>query len=341
MPRATRPDAALAALLLTAARQDHVITARDVMAARLPQAALCWSGRGPRPPCSPSAARWPARAARPARTAPAACHCPAVRRWSCPSAGRCTSAGTSSRTPPPWPRTTSSGSAACRGRQGCGRWSTSCRPWAGSTPWRCWTQRCARGWSMRPAWRGRRSRRPAGGARSPSRTSGRWPTPARRARWRAGCGCAAPRAAPRRRSCRCCCATSTATSSRAATSGFRSRSRPGPGCLVLEADGQAVHGTPEALYPDRWRADAIVALGHDVIRCTWADALDPHRVPAVVRAALWGRRPGPAAEGRTAGRERAGAQPKGRAARTAGHQAPHHAAGSSASAARARNSSVR
>ncbi len=123
--------------------------------------------------------------------------------------------------------------------------------------------------------------------------------------------------------------------------GFRSRSRAGRGRLVLEADGQAVHGTPEALYRDRWRADAIVALGHDVIRCTWADALDPHRVPAVARAALWGRRPGPAAEGRTAGRERAGAQPKGRAARTAGHQAPHHAAGSSASAARARNSSVR
>jgi very-short-patch-repair endonuclease len=55
--------------------------------------------------------------------------------------------------------------------------------------------------------------------------------------------------------------------------------------LVLEADGREVHSTPDALYRDRWRANALVALGHDVIRCTWADTLDPDRVPAMVRSA--------------------------------------------------------
>ena len=68
--------------------------------------------------------------------------------------------------------------------------------------------------------------------------------------------------------------------------GFRRRSRSGRGWLVLEADGQEVHSTPDALYRDRWRADALVALGHDVIRCTWADTLSPERVPSMVRAAL-------------------------------------------------------
>ena len=56
--------------------------------------------------------------------------------------------------------------------------------------------------------------------------------------------------------------------------------------LLLEADGRSVHDAPEALYRDRWRANALVALGHDVIRCTWRDTLDPAVVPWVVRQAL-------------------------------------------------------
>lgn len=68
--------------------------------------------------------------------------------------------------------------------------------------------------------------------------------------------------------------------------GFRRRSRPRAGWLLLEADGRSVHDAPEALYRDRARANALVALGHDVIRCTWADTLDPYRIPAMVRAAL-------------------------------------------------------
>lgn len=68
--------------------------------------------------------------------------------------------------------------------------------------------------------------------------------------------------------------------------GFRRRSRPSRGWLVVEADGQDVHSTPEALYRDRWRADTLVAPGHDVVRCTWVDTLRPVPVPAMVRAAL-------------------------------------------------------
>lgn len=68
--------------------------------------------------------------------------------------------------------------------------------------------------------------------------------------------------------------------------GFRRRSRPERGLLLLEADGREVHSTPEALFRDRWRANALVALRHDLLRCVWADTLTPHRVPAMVRAAL-------------------------------------------------------
>lgn len=68
--------------------------------------------------------------------------------------------------------------------------------------------------------------------------------------------------------------------------GYRRRRRRGRGLLLVECDGQVVHSAPEALYRDRWRANALVALGHDVIRCTWADVLHPGRLPAMVRAAL-------------------------------------------------------
>ena len=67
---------------------------------------------------------------------------------------------------------------------------------------------------------------------------------------------------------------------------FRRRRRPGRGLLVLEADGRRFHDAPEALLHDRHRANTLVALGHDVIRCTWADTCTPGRVAAMVRAAL-------------------------------------------------------
>ncbi|WP_299038860.1 type IV toxin-antitoxin system AbiEi family antitoxin domain-containing protein [uncultured Pseudokineococcus sp.] len=67
---------------------------------------------------------------------------------------------------------------------------------------------------------------------------------------------------------------------------FRRRRRPGRGLLVLEADGRRFHDAPEALLHDRHRANALVALGHDVIRCTWADTCTPGRVAAMVSAAL-------------------------------------------------------
>lgn len=66
---------------------------------------------------------------------------------------------------------------------------------------------------------------------------------------------------------------------------FRRRRRR-PGLLVLEADGQDPHGGPEARHRDRWRANALVALGHDVIRCTWRDTLSRWAIPTMVRAAL-------------------------------------------------------
>lgn len=66
---------------------------------------------------------------------------------------------------------------------------------------------------------------------------------------------------------------------------YRHRTRPGRGLLLLEADGRGVHDAPQALYRDRWRANALVALGHDVLRCTWRDTLAPARIPAMVLAA--------------------------------------------------------
>ena len=73
--------------------------------------------------------------------------------------------------------------------------------------------------------------------------------------------------------------------------GFRRRrQRPDrptrQGWLLVEADGQDVHSTPDALYRDRWRANALVAEGHDLVRCTWADTLSRTRIPAMVWAAL-------------------------------------------------------
>ena len=62
----------------------------------------------------------------------------------------------------------------------------------------------------------------------------------------------------------------------------------GPGLppLLLEADGRGPHDAPEALHRDRWRTNTLVALGHPVVRCTWADTCSRLAVPTMVRRAL-------------------------------------------------------
>ncbi|MEJ5912917.1 hypothetical protein [Pseudokineococcus sp. 1T1Z-3] len=67
---------------------------------------------------------------------------------------------------------------------------------------------------------------------------------------------------------------------------FRHRRPSRPGLLLLEADGQEPHSAPEPLFRDRSRQNRLVALGHDVVRCTWRDTLSRGAVPAMVRAAL-------------------------------------------------------
>ncbi|WP_336921422.1 type IV toxin-antitoxin system AbiEi family antitoxin domain-containing protein [Aquipuribacter sp. SD81] len=62
--------------------------------------------------------------------------------------------------------------------------------------------------------------------------------------------------------------------------------RPDGSLLLVEADGAAVHGSVEALHRDRARANHLLALGHSVLRFTWADTLDPATIPDAVRAAL-------------------------------------------------------
>lgn len=67
---------------------------------------------------------------------------------------------------------------------------------------------------------------------------------------------------------------------------YRTRSsRRRPGLLLVEADGAAVHARPEAVLVDRTRGNVLTALGHDVVRFTWRDTVDPHRIPRLVRAA--------------------------------------------------------
>ena len=66
---------------------------------------------------------------------------------------------------------------------------------------------------------------------------------------------------------------------------FRRR-RPEAPVAVLEADGRGPHDAPDALYRDRWRANALVALGHPVTDRAWADTLSRLAVPTMVRAVL-------------------------------------------------------
>ncbi len=56
--------------------------------------------------------------------------------------------------------------------------------------------------------------------------------------------------------------------------------------LIAEADGVSVHALPEAVFRDRRRGNAITAQSCDTIRFTWADAMQPRRIAAAVRAAL-------------------------------------------------------
>lgn len=56
--------------------------------------------------------------------------------------------------------------------------------------------------------------------------------------------------------------------------------------VVAEADGVGPHGTPDAIFQDRWRQNRIVNAGWRVLRFTWADTLRRDYIPHVVREAL-------------------------------------------------------
>jgi very-short-patch-repair endonuclease len=56
--------------------------------------------------------------------------------------------------------------------------------------------------------------------------------------------------------------------------------------VVGEADGADVHDTPEAVFRDRTRQNAIVAAGFVPVRFTWADTLEAGTVPRMIRAAM-------------------------------------------------------
>jgi hypothetical protein len=60
------------------------------------------------------------------------------------------------------------------------------------------------------------------------------------------------------------------------------RTRP----LLAEADGESIHGQPQAIFRDRRRGNSLVAAACDTVRFTFADALRPHYVASVVRSAL-------------------------------------------------------
>ncbi len=65
----------------------------------------------------------------------------------------------------------------------------------------------------------------------------------------------------------------------------RRRSPGRSGLLLIEADGTGVHSAPAALYRDRGRANDVTASGHDMLRFTVADTIDPWTIPVAVRAA--------------------------------------------------------
>ncbi|MEV4662367.1 type IV toxin-antitoxin system AbiEi family antitoxin domain-containing protein [Micromonospora echinofusca] len=75
--------------------------------------------------------------------------------------------------------------------------------------------------------------------------------------------------------------------------------RDGDGCLlgigdlgwraarvIAEADGQAPHHMPGAVFEDRARQNRLVNAGWRILRFTWADTLRPDYIPHTVKAAL-------------------------------------------------------
>jgi hypothetical protein len=66
------------------------------------------------------------------------------------------------------------------------------------------------------------------------------------------------------------------------TAWLAGRRRP----LIGEADGTSVHSTPQAIYRDRWRGNALVGEACDTIRFTYADTLRRGYIAAIVKAAL-------------------------------------------------------
>jgi predicted transcriptional regulator of viral defense system len=58
--------------------------------------------------------------------------------------------------------------------------------------------------------------------------------------------------------------------------------------VIGEADGVDPHSTPDALFYDRERQNALLAMGFHVVRFTWPDTLLPETVPRMIRAALLG-----------------------------------------------------
>jgi hypothetical protein len=61
------------------------------------------------------------------------------------------------------------------------------------------------------------------------------------------------------------------------------------GRLIGEADGAEFHERPAALFRDRERQNALIALGYRIVRFTWKDTVRPGDVPAMIRAALSSR----------------------------------------------------
>ncbi|HEY7255510.1 MAG TPA: DUF559 domain-containing protein [Solirubrobacterales bacterium] len=59
--------------------------------------------------------------------------------------------------------------------------------------------------------------------------------------------------------------------------------------LVVETDGAATHGTPQAFARDRWRDQQLAAAGYRVIRVTWGQlAAEPEALLARVVRILEG-----------------------------------------------------
>ncbi|MEU1687130.1 type IV toxin-antitoxin system AbiEi family antitoxin domain-containing protein [Micromonospora sp. NPDC005707] len=59
--------------------------------------------------------------------------------------------------------------------------------------------------------------------------------------------------------------------------------------IIAEADGQAPHQTPQAVYEDRTRQNRLTNAGWTVLRFTWPDTLRPDYIPHTIARAL--RRP--------------------------------------------------